>query len=60
MAESELKDSLLKQDYTIPVDENGSAIVQELYTMEKVKNKDKKELSENTSSEEDQLIHTEE
>ncbi|MBT3853897.1 hypothetical protein HOF65_08370 [bacterium] len=39
MAESEYKDSLLKQDYKIPIDENGSAIVQELYIMQNVKDK---------------------
>lgn len=55
LAESEYKNSILQQDYKIPVDENGSAIVKELYVMEKVKNKDKKEVSDTTSPEEDQL-----
>jgi len=34
MAESDYKNSTLTEDYKIPVDENGSAIVQELYILE--------------------------
>ena len=55
LAESEYKQSLLAQDYKIPVDDNGSAIVRELYIMDTVKNKDKKEIEDTTSPEEDQL-----
>jgi len=55
MAESEYKDSLLKQDYKIPIDENGSAIVQELYIMQNVKDKWSKKIEDNISPEEDQI-----
>ena len=58
MAESDLKNQLLTNDYQIPLDENGSAILQELYIMQEVKDKDSKELKNNTSAEEDQLQHS--
>jgi hypothetical protein len=42
-------------DYQIPTDENGSAIVKELYILEKVSKKKEIELKDNISVEEDQL-----
>ena len=57
MAESDYKNSILVQDYKIPVDENGSAIIHELYMMQPVKDKNKKKLENTTSPEEDQLQH---
>lgn len=59
-SESEYKDTILSEDYQIPVDENGSAIVQELYIAEKIEKKNKTpdptSLWEEISVEEDQLI----
>jgi len=68
LAESEYKHSLLAQDYKIPVDENGSAIIQELYIMDSWEDEDAKEdkkewmakeIDDSTSPEEDQLQHNE-
>lgn len=61
LAESDYKDWILSEDYKIPVDENGSAIVKELYILEPIKKKNKKDWKEEdefagvVSVEEDQL-----
>ena len=57
MAESDLKESLLRQEYTVPVDANWTAIVQELYIMQEVWKEDDKKLENNVSVEEDQLYN---
>jgi len=60
LAESDFKQSILAQDYKIPVDENGSAIVRELYVMDTVENINKLDIDYTVSSEEDQLQHNNE
>lgn len=67
MAESDYKNNILEQDYQIPLDENWSAIVHELYIMHDPNFKDDddddntkeefKEITDWTSPEEDQMQH---
>lgn len=59
-AESDKKDMILSQSFTVPVDENWWAIVKELYIMERVKNAKSKKLEDNLSSEEDALTQDQE
>lgn len=59
-AESSQKDMILQQSFVIPVDENGWAIVKELYIMDTIKGANSKKLENNMSSEEDELTEKEE
>ena len=51
LAESDYKDWILSEDYKIPLDENWSAIVKELYILEPVKKKKSKEEMQEEKSE---------
>ena len=55
MAESEYKHNLLSQEYQIPVDSNGSCILQEMYIMQKITEWEDLELDWLISAEEDQI-----
>lgn len=55
MAESDMKHDLLSKDYQIPVDDNGSAIVIELYVMDSASENKKDSISDSISPEEDQM-----
>jgi len=54
MAESDYKNTILESEYKIPVDENWSVIVQELYIMD---NEIWTDITDNKSPEEDQIYH---